>query len=393
MAKITYHEFRPGKWVKLVDGEVVGPAAPEDVAAWKREKLEQARIWEDVVKQTQAKGPDHKAEGPPGPHPREEDTDWAQQVRMWRDVVKHVAAAGPESERRPELSAAEPTLPMEVSINLSTPTPTAPAAQRASAKTGRTAAKPRPSPARGQKPEPATGVVADKEGIKPRPSSRDTVRQRLAPKAAAQAQPGHEPLPTASAVPTAEGRPASAPTASVPKAAATTKPGAKAAAEMVPEALSAQSEAAAAGKRVTRTRARDVGQKAPAARAKPPKGLSTAQAAPPQIATKQAEPAEKRQTSARRRVTPATSHRTPSKATAAHERPNQLYLWIAASAADDLVATLRTGLTRYQARFEQSAEVVLCHHSDLAVLDKANLAVDLRESKNIPPHNFWIGLK
>ena len=49
MAELRYLEFKPGRWVKLVDGQVVGPATPEEAAAWKRELAEQIRIWEDVV--------------------------------------------------------------------------------------------------------------------------------------------------------------------------------------------------------------------------------------------------------------------------------------------------------------------------------------------------------
>ena len=49
MAELRYLEFRPGRWVKRVDGQVVGPASAEEVAAWKRKLAEQIRIWEDVV--------------------------------------------------------------------------------------------------------------------------------------------------------------------------------------------------------------------------------------------------------------------------------------------------------------------------------------------------------
>ena len=49
MAELRYLEFRPGRWVKLVDGQVVGPATPEEAAAWRRELAEQIRIWEDIV--------------------------------------------------------------------------------------------------------------------------------------------------------------------------------------------------------------------------------------------------------------------------------------------------------------------------------------------------------
>ena len=32
---VTYREYRPGRWVKVVDGEMVGPATLEEVAAWR----------------------------------------------------------------------------------------------------------------------------------------------------------------------------------------------------------------------------------------------------------------------------------------------------------------------------------------------------------------------
>jgi hypothetical protein len=75
------------------------------------------------------------------------------------------------------------------------------------------------------------------------------------------------------------------------------------------------------------------------------------------------------------------------------ERPHQLYLWISAGQADDLIAAVRTGLARYQERFSHVAEVVLCHSADLPTLEGARLPVDLREGKSLAPRNFWIGSK
>lgn len=71
MAELRYLEFRPGRWVKLVDGQVVGPATPEEAAAWKRELAEQIRIWEDVVQHTAPAQPSEEALGRPAAGARE----------------------------------------------------------------------------------------------------------------------------------------------------------------------------------------------------------------------------------------------------------------------------------------------------------------------------------
>jgi hypothetical protein len=63
-----------------------------------------------------------------------------------------------------------------------------------------------------------------------------------------------------------------------------------------------------------------------------------------------------------------------------------------AGQSDDLLAIVRTGLARYQQRFERAAEVVLCHSEDLPTLE-GKLSVDLREGKSLPRRNIWIGLK
>ena len=122
-----------------------------------------------------------------------------------------------------------------------------------------------------------------------------------------------------------------------------------------------------------------------------------------EIAAGESEPVEETATTAEapsigsrpKRSPAAVSRRAPGKAKppAAQERPNQLYLWIAAGQTDDLIAIVRTGLSRYQERFSHPAEVVLCHGGDLPALEGAKLPVDLREGKSLAPRNFWIGLK
>jgi hypothetical protein len=64
-----------------------------------------------------------------------------------------------------------------------------------------------------------------------------------------------------------------------------------------------------------------------------------------------------------------------------------------AGPADDVVATVRSGLVRYEERFSEPAGAVLCHEDDLPILEQAGLTVDVRRGKGVPRHNFWIGPK
>jgi len=64
-----------------------------------------------------------------------------------------------------------------------------------------------------------------------------------------------------------------------------------------------------------------------------------------------------------------------------------------AGPTDDLLTTVRSGLSRYEERFNEPAGAVLCHADDLPILEQAELAVDVRQGKGVPPRNFWIGPK
>ena len=95
MSRITYLEFRPGRWVKLVDRKAVGPATPEEVAAWRREKAEQAKIWQDVVSRARPSQPppDQAALTP------QRAQELAAQARLWHDVVQHTESPEPLPDR------------------------------------------------------------------------------------------------------------------------------------------------------------------------------------------------------------------------------------------------------------------------------------------------------
>jgi hypothetical protein len=105
MPKVTYHEYRPGRWVKIVDGEAVGPATAEEVARWQEEKAEQAKIWQDVVHGTApASPPERSAEGAPKGGAARVD-----EVGIWQDVVSQTVeppkvSTGSRADRKTEPS-------------------------------------------------------------------------------------------------------------------------------------------------------------------------------------------------------------------------------------------------------------------------------------------------
>jgi hypothetical protein len=382
MPRITYHEFRPGKWVKLVDGKAVGRATPAEVAAWKKEQVAPARIWEDVV--ATASGPPSgkvkstrppleaelpaesgtpsessestlwqdlvkqskrpaRAEGPPKPRPRQEDTAWTEQAQIWEDVVKRARRPGPGAERQPAQKAPIPPRP-------------APEVE------AKPAVKAVPAPPSRSETvcSPSATKPADKGSITQKPSAAEVVSKSTGRgrRKTAAAKPKEKTAALSKA-------PAAEPT---PKPTAPAKRTAKAEAKPRREATSARRALPAAAQPGPKVRAAKAIRERPAAKAAIPKSRSGSA---------------------------AVSRRTTgkSKTPATQEQPNPLYLWIAAAQSDDPIAAVRTGLARYQERFNHVAEVVLCHSSDLPTLEEAKLPVDLREGKSLAPHNFWIGSK
>ncbi len=432
MPKITFNEFRPGKWVKLVDGQVVGPASAEEVAAWKREKAAPARIWEDVVataprpelgeaKKAQTSTarsqsdestiwddlvkrakPSVRAEGPPGPRPRKEDTDHAEQAEIWQDVVKRVLKPAPGPERLPAREAPASTEPAPAAkpgpAAKATPSPLATRPQRegtttkrafaAEAVSPRLADKP-PTPAATTRPAKETPTTKKAPGARPAPKPATPARRA----AKAEKEPARAPAPPEKAQPA---EPLSASKAPVAKP-ASQRPAAKTATKTRGAARAVSAKKATASTRRHRAPIKDTLP----ARLLDEIEEESAPEVPVEEAAPQARPevspiSGRASAGLKPRGSPAmASHRTPRKAraTAPPERPNQLYLWIAAGQTDDLIATVRTGLARYQERFSHAAEVVLCHSTDLPTLEGAKLPVDLREGKSLAPRNFWIGLK
>jgi len=395
MPRITFHEFRPGRWVKLVDGKIVGPATAAEVTAWKQEKAAPGRIWEDVVKvtkppiakpETRAGPSTHKesdqstiwedvvkrakpavkAEGPAEHRSRKEDTDWAEQAQIWQDVVKRMKKPGRELDSEAQIEAK---------------------------------AKPRHE----APPTRAAGVA--KPALKSAPPAHPATEAKAKPRPkAAPAKAGRAVLPSAPRESTGEKASTETPKPAVETPAAKAPPqeeASKAAPTKVPEGKPAQktlapAKATAARKAATRPRHPKPSRAQPLAELEvaeeggaPAAELAEESSAAPVTHSRPAAPRARGTDggmASPRRTTKAKTH-------AAQERPNQLYLWIAAAQSDDLLTAVRTGLARYQERFSHPAEVVLCHSGDLQALEGARLPIDVREGKSLAPRNFWIGLK
>jgi hypothetical protein len=97
MLRVTYHEFRPGHWVKLVDGQVAGPATADEVAKWRREKAEPDRIWQDVVQETTPAEVESVA-----------PQDAVAETGIWQDVVGQVTPPSAKPKPASETATAKP---------------------------------------------------------------------------------------------------------------------------------------------------------------------------------------------------------------------------------------------------------------------------------------------
>ncbi|MGQ9492810.1 MAG: hypothetical protein ACUVR2_03475 [Anaerolineae bacterium] len=354
MSKVTYYEFRPGHWVKLVDGKIVGRATAEEVAAWKRASAEQAAIWQDVVQR--AVPAESEPETPPEtPLPKPKAT-WTESTKIWQDVLSQVGAAESKAEQSPQEAA-------------------------------KVKEKPKPLPE-----TPPVEPIAMPKAVPPKPEEiakpKGTVKMAPAKRAAkVEAIPAVQPAPAqavsvepaAKPGPTVKGKATPAKQAAKPAPKPATKAKPKVTIE-VPAVKGMEAAKPASSPPQKAKVSRTAKAAKPVAEALSTEEKVSTRIAPAEIVTKS------------KRASSTTTRRSAAQPTPT-ERPSQLYLWIMAGLSDDLIATVRSGLARYQERFHQPAEVVLCHMDDVATLEKANLPVDVRQGKGVPPRSFWIGLK
>ncbi len=457
MPKVTYHEYRPGRWVKMVDGEAVGPATAEEVALWQQEKAEQARIWQDVVQRaTPASPPARRAvDGGPRPGAARADEDG-----IWQDVVGQAADAAAASAEPQAGRKTEPPLPQSVedavraarrgrpvavkggkavfpeaggrSDASSATTAPAPEAGGASSAPAQPTGKHRqasPDRTRSAKAEPTPeprahpARKAEPEGEDTAPPSEPVMPKREMPPTKVRRSRRKGPKVTDGAAsleitpPTKDMR--TAKPKPMRRRARTTGPGKPVQAEVVPmteapeadeprSAEPAMAEGRPAAEPVPAAelsaieevveprprRLRKLSKRAAKAHAGP--GAGDLSADEDAADSPQPEPvAEVISAPKIRRTRPSSA---PHRAQKAPPSPPQAglrpaYLWVMSDAADNTVAAVRTGLARYAERFGEPAGVVLCHIDDLAIVEAAGLPVEAREGKGVLPRNFWIGPK
>ncbi len=421
MTRITYHEFRPGRWVRLVDGEVVGTATRDEVEAWQRSLDAQDDIWMDVVRRaapaTPAHGdqadlprtslsPDSAARSASGPRPADRPSPLESPpsrastakppVRPSVDVVEipgltgpaglPVASSRPTAARRPDADTVDipgfeapaatvrppvtvthptpPSVPTTDDLEipaLSQRSPAAPAAPQASKTPVPQTSPPRPTTATGPTrsvPAVKQNKGADGPGVR---QARPASPQR--PQAVQRSQPPETPL-----VPDRSLDAISALVDEVdtsPKVTpALRKPIVRA--EPVPAETLAD-EATGWGEELPEAGLDDDGASVDLDHLTPPRPVRR---------------------SVSQRTAPSAG-RGPSEG----PEPGPEYVWVVAPSGDNLADVVRSWLPKYQERYSQPAAVLMCHEQDLAALQGAGLPLEVRQGRNIPPQQFWIGHK
>ena len=80
---------------KLVDGKIVGPAPPEEVKAWQRQRTDGQTIWQEVIDKVAGRG-ERQAEHPLEPSVRAPNKRKPPEpARIWADVLKQTAPGVP----------------------------------------------------------------------------------------------------------------------------------------------------------------------------------------------------------------------------------------------------------------------------------------------------------
>ena len=421
MPTIRYHEFRPGRWVKLVDGKAVGPATAEEVAAWKRELAGQAQIWEDVLKHaapsqatasapepaqtsqyeqpaappvsvasTTPVPPETRATAEPTPAAPPRILRTVEEIRAAKVAARaEVAEPAPQSVR--EMQATPATVEQE--LQLSQPAGECPAART----------------------EPLAETETETQSpAQPTPEAESSLAIEAVTEPAELAAPVHETVqPMLLAAPV---EPAAMPGLKLPEQSAEAGiepavvtlavPHYAEAQELLPEQATlhdqdAEAEPEPEEEPATVAEAAEVDEAAE-------QWEKPAEAQPAEMATEEG-PEEARETEPEEVALPeedgsrAYARRSHSTAHAAAAKKRAFpssrdlkgpeYVWFVTAPTDDLIAAVRAGLAKYQERFSQPAGAVLCHAVDLPALEEAALGVDVRQSKGVPAHNFWIGPK
>jgi len=438
MPTIRYHEFRPGRWVKLVDGKAVGPATAEEVAAWKRELAGQAEIWEDVLKhaaptQTVAAAPepaqigqaDRPLEPPAAAPPQAKPAappEPPMPPRILRTVeeIRAAKAAPPVEVTKPAPQSTQemPAVPAAAEEEL-------PAAQAATERPAATTEPLVEAELEIQPPQltpetvPSPPVQVEAEPVE-LTARVDETAQPAVPAAATKPAAKRRRKPSKLAIePLAQ--PAEAATSVhleaeveelLPEAATTPGQAEEAEPELNEEPAVEQEEGEVEGPE-PELEEEPAAEEEELEAEEPEQGLEEEPTTQEEAALEEAadewedtleeEPAEAETEAGSQEAAPtrvrrgrAAAHVGAAKRKAgppSDEVKGPQYLWFVTAPADDLIGAVRAGLAKYLERFGQPAGAVLCHALDLPVLEEAALDVDVREGKGVPAHNFWVGPK
>ncbi len=330
-------EYRPGKWVKVVDGHIVGRATPEELAAWR-----EARGHEQAG---QLSLPDLDVDLTPPPTPvsspgRTLDVPlrpaFERRGRRAEEPAAPVGPARPSAPERHVPGAAQPVRPQEPGGGPQRPAQPRPEDELASLSIEMAMAR--------------EASARRRQGLEP-PAEEDgprTVRRRLPTLGPAPAE-----RPQASPA-TAEGTPLPKKTEPVPADRPQAKPK-FAEVTSVPKPGPARRRPAAAAPAMPQRR-----------RPEPPLPAAEDEAAPEEAPAEEA---------------------GPLAGPDAIQGPR--YWWIYNASRQPMEAFLKEWLPKYEAKFGHEASFVICHADDVAAIQALGLDVDV--SPLLGPGHLYLG--
>jgi hypothetical protein len=353
-------EYRPGKWVKVIDGKIVGRATAKEVAAWQASRGETdvpaapltLEVDLDLPASSSAIDPGHSLDvplrpafsrrgrqversrptraGKPEPRPARKpddaiDKDMAVETAIAAGRVRR--AGKPRPARKPG-DATDMEMTVEAAVSREKARPSAPAAE--------TSGPP--------------GDAIDKDMTVEMAMAKERAAQRRSASARPKPQDAEGPVMVRRRLPKAEAAPAEKPQdesptkdTPLPKQ---SKPPAKAAKRKAPRRRKKTSAAAPARKKVKETAA------------------AQAPAAEPEVEQPQ-------------EVAGPAASQGPS------------YWWIYNANRRPVAAFLGEWMPKYEAKFGHKATIVLCHEDDLAEVEATGVEAEVSEL--LQPGHFYLG--
>ncbi len=331
-------EYRPGKWVKVVDGHIVGRATPEELAAWREARaheqdaqLSLPDLDVDLAPPAPASGPGRTLDVPLRPA-------FERRGRRAEEPPAPMGPARPAAAERHVPGAAQPARPQEPVAGPQPPAPPRPEDDLASLTIEVALAR--------------DASARRRQGLKPPADEEDgprTVRRRL---------PTLGPAP----IERPQARPATAEATPLPKKV-----------ELVP---AGRPQAKPKDVEVTPLPKPEPARRRPAA---------STSIAPPRPQPEASLPIAAEDEPAPEEV-PVEEARPPA-GPGAMQGPR--YWWIYNASRQPMEDFVKEWLPRYKAKFGHEASFVICHEDDLAAIQAVGLEVDV--SPLLEPGHLYLG--